>query len=122
MTKRPIPIEDMRIATVGDLKKERFFTLQELLKLEERMNGRMEDKFVTNERFEKYMTIIGTEFNRVHEAISNLGDLITREVSLLRDENREFRQRTAQLEKIDLINERKIDDLDGRVLKLETVS
>ena len=122
MTKAPIPIEDSRLVTVGMfktlVKQEGLVTVQELRKLEERMDK----KFVTNEQFERTMTTVASTLNQLQESIQSLANVVAREFAALREENKEFRQRTAQLERTDLIHKRKIDELDGRVLKLETAA
>jgi len=122
MTKIPIPIEDSRLVTVGTfktlVKQEGLVTIQELRKLEDRMD----EKFVTNDQFERTMTTVANTLNQLQESIQNLANAVTREFAALREENKEFRQRTVQLKRTDLIHERKIDELDGRVLTLETAA
>jgi hypothetical protein len=57
----------------------------------------------------------------LRQQLEKLADLIVKESVATREENREFRQMREQLYSNDVIQERKIDDLDGRILRLETV-
>lgn len=148
MRKKNITIEDSRLVTVGTMraifKEERAVTNRGLkIALEQEciisrtkmhksffaMEQRVEEKFVTNERFERHMTNIAGEFNRVHEAIHQLQQsfanmekmfqVIMREFAGMREDNRRFAQQREQLYRSDIVHERKIDELDERVLKLE---
>lgn len=147
MTKGIIKTEDSRIVTVGTLKKvlkeERGITLQELLRLEGkvienngvtlqelcRLEGKVDkgfseidEKFVTEARFEKHMIAIADSINQIQEVSHNIQRIVEstdNRLAAIQEEHNEFRQRTAQLERMDFVNERKIDDLDARVLKLE---
>ena len=125
MTKALIKIEDSRLVTVGMfktlIKQEGLVTVQELRRLEDRMD----EKFVTNEKFERNMTAIADSFNQVFEAIHNLQktmELILKQMAVINEEGREFRQQREQLYRTDTIHERKIDELGGRVLTLETAA
>ncbi len=122
MTKAPIPIEDSRLVTVGMfktlVKQEGLVTIQELRKLEERMDK----KIVTNEQFERTMTTVANTLNQLQESIQDLANTVTREFAALREENKDFKQQREQLYRTDAIHERKIDELDERVLILETAA
>lgn len=114
MTKGVIKTEDARLVTVGTMKK----ALGEFEVKIDKSFSEMDEKFVTNDRFDRSMTAIADSFNRVHESIA----IIIRELGSIRQENREFRQEREQLYRTGVIHERKIDELDTRVLKLETAN
>lgn len=117
MTKRPVSIEDARLVTVGALKvilreervithrdlrivlkEERTITSEEIARLEQKMDTKfseMDEKFVTNEKFDRSMTAIADSFNRVYESISDIQktmSIILDEFIAIREERNEFRQ------------------------------
>lgn len=139
MTKRSVSIEDARLVTVGALKvilkeegvithrdlrialkEERAITSEEIARLEQKMNTKFSE---IEEKFDRSMTAIADSFNRVYESISDIQktmNIILDEFIVIREERNEFRQQREQLYRTEIIHERKIDELDTRLLKLET--
>lgn len=76
-----------------------------------------EDEFVTKNFLREAFVNFGKEMDKQFERNT---DIVIREIHTMRKEMREFHQAKDALERSDIIQERKIDELDSRVLKLET--
>jgi predicted RNase H-like nuclease (RuvC/YqgF family) len=128
MTDRIIKTEDSRLVTVGTLKKilkeERVITsrdLKDALRAERAIT--LQEFAKVEKKREESMTAIAQTLNRMQEAIFELQKLVgflVQEVTVIRSENREFRESLAYLDRSCLSNEQKIEYLDSRILKLET--
>ena len=103
MTKDTIKTEDFRLVTVGTLKK----TLDTVLK---------EERIITDDGFSR----LEQKMTTFQKSLEMFAGAILDEIAAMREENREFKMQAAQLNRTYLIHEQKIDDLDNRVLKLET--